>query len=313
MQNREVNNEKVSMGISRRDALCALAAAAAGTLAGGARGTTEAPGSHALHVRFLGTGAADWNGPDARGEHRRLSSILMENAVLIDYTRTAKDMLPANARPHTIFYTHSHGDHFDPDAALALGSVKRVYAHASWAKGLREDFAAAAAKRGCACPQLTTLEFGETATVAGLRVTSLPANHATSRAGEHCSMYLVEKGAARLLYATDTAGIPAEAAVLAGIDAHRRPGKPITALIMEATMGLGHEDDFRLYTHSSVATVAQTVRVLTKTGRYRPAAGQRVWLTHLARTLHGAQAELERAFPAPLAPAFDGLEITLRA
>ena len=313
MQDREAHDKGSPMGISRRSALYALVVAAAGTLAGGVRGAAEAPDNHALRVRFLGTGAADWNGPDARGERRRLSSILLENAVLIDYTRTARDMLPADARPHTIFYTHSHDDHFDPEAALALGSVKRVYAHASWAKGLREDFAAAAAKRGCACPQLMTLAFGETATVAGLRMTSLPANHVTSRAGEHCSMYLVEKNATRLLYATDTAGIPAEAAVLAGIDAHRHPGKPITALIMEATMGLGHEDDFRLYTHSSVATVAQTVRVLTKTGRYRPSEGQRVWLTHLARTLHGAQAELERAFPAPLAPAFDGLEITLRA
>ena len=45
-----------------------------------------------LTVRFLGTGAADWNGRDERGELRRLSSILIDQKVLIDYTETAFDM-----------------------------------------------------------------------------------------------------------------------------------------------------------------------------------------------------------------------------
>ena len=266
-------------------------------------------GPDSLKVRFLGTGAADWNGRDARGELRRLTSVLLDGKVLIDYTATDADMVPADVRPETIFYTHSHGDHYDPAAALKLG-VKRVYVNASWVEGARREFAAAAEKAGVPAPTVEGLAFGASATAEGIRFTSLPANHVTKRAGEHCSMYLVEKGAVRLLYATDTGGIPGEAARLAGIDAHVRPGKPITALIMEATMGVDHADDFRIYSHSSVATVAQTVRVLQKTRRYLPAPGQKVYLTHMARTLHGTQAEIATAVPSPLTPAYDGLEVT---
>ena len=78
---------------------------------------------------------------------------------------------------------------------------------------------------------------------------------------------------------------------------------------MEATMGLEHEVDFRLYAHSSVATVERTARVLTETKRYTPKEGQPVYLTHMARTLHGTQAELDAQLPAPLRAAYDGLEV----
>lgn len=262
-----------------------------------------------LKVRFLGTGAADWKGRDERGEQRRLTSALLDGRVLIDFTATAADMLPSGVRPEAVFYTHSHDDHYNPAAALQAG-VRRAYANASWIEGARDEFAAAAAKLGLPVPEVRPIAFGETVVECGIAFTSLPANHVTNRAGEHCSMYLVEKGPTRLLYATDTGGIPGEAARIAGIDAHVRPGKAITALVMEATMGVDHADDFRIYSHSSVATVAQTVRVLTATKRYLPAPGQKVYLTHMARTLHGTQAEIAAAVPAPLAPAFDGLEVT---
>ena len=77
-------------------------------------------------------------------------------------------------------------------------------------------------------------------------------------------------------------------------------------------MGMEHEVDFRLFTHSSVRTVEHTVQVLTQTGRYRPQPGQSVYLTHMARTLHGTQAELDQRLPAPLRAAYDGLEVDFR-
>ena len=262
-----------------------------------------------LKVRFLGTGASDWVKPDPRLGYRRLTSVLLDGKVLIDLTLTSQDMLPEGCRPEVIFYTHSHGDHYRPQAALAVG-VRRVYCHASWADACRREFDAVAAKADVKPPDVRGLDFGEHIDECGLTVTSLPACHATERRGEHCSIYLVEKGPTRLLYATDTAGIPAEAARIAGIDAHVRPGRPITALIMEATSG--DPDDWRLFAHSSVETVARIVRVLTATKRYAPRqSGQKVYLTHLARTLHGSHEDISARVPSPLAPAFDGLEILL--
>lgn len=88
---------------------------------------TASPG---LKVRFLGTGAADWKGVDGRGELRRLTSVLVEDSVLIDLTPSDIEMIPEGCHPMVVFYTHSHGDHFNPDAALSVG-VSRVYLSAT--------------------------------------------------------------------------------------------------------------------------------------------------------------------------------------
>ena len=294
----------------RREFLSLAAAGTLGGLTGSLMASTGVAAGMPLRLRFLGTGAADWCGRDARGELRRLSSVLLDSRALIDFTASAADMLPAGVRPAVIFHTHSHEDHYDPGAALEAG-VRRVYVHESWVEGARTEYAAAAAKLGVGVPEVRSLGFGESAVEGGVRFVSLPANHVTDRRGERCSMYLVEKGDRRLLYATDTGGIPGEAARLAGIDAHVRPGRPIHALVMEATMGVGHADDFRIFSHSSVETVSRTVRVLLQTERYVPPSGRKVFLTHMARTLHGTHAEIAAALPDPLVPAFDGLEIEI--
>lgn len=274
-------------------------------------GTANDACEHGLRVRFLGTGAADWNGPDPKLGFRRLTSVLLDGRVLVDCTRSNLDMLPVGCRPETVFYTHSHADHYDADVLVELG-VRCAYCHSSWAKELRTELEVAARRTGIRPPEVRPLEFGEKVMVEGICLTSLPANHKTSRIGERCSMYLIEKNETRLLYATDTSGIPAEAAWLAGIDAHVNSGKPISALIMEATMGVEYTDDWRLFEHSSVATVAQVVRVLTATGRYCPRRyDQKVYLTHMAKTLHGTHKDVASSVPSPLAPASDGLEVVL--
>ncbi|MBQ5719892.1 MAG: MBL fold metallo-hydrolase [Alistipes sp.] len=263
------------------------------------------PPSEGLQVRFLGTGAADWKGRDERGEHRRLSSILLDDSIFIDLTATNLEMIPAEAHPETIFYTHSHGDHYHPASALRAG-VKRVYLGQTWYDIAKADFQRAATQAEVPMPEIIPLYVGQKVNVGDVAITPLPASHATGYQFEQTLMYLIEKQGVRLIYATDTGGIPAVAARLAGIDAHEKPGNPITALIMEATMGIGYDDDFRSFTHTSVAGVERIVRVLEKTKRYIPTADQPVYLTHMARTLHGTQAELDRDLPKPLRAARDG-------
>ena len=145
-----------------------------------------------------------------------------------------------------------------------------------------------------------------------MTLTALPANHATGDLKEQTLMYLIEKQDVRVLYATDTGGIPAIAARLIGIDPHAK-GKAITGLVMEATMGMDGDEDFRIFTHSSVKTVERTVHMLLRERRYLPQEGQPAYLTHLARTLHGTQAELDATLPPPLKAAYDGLEVTFKA
>lgn len=263
-------------------------------------------------VRFLGTGAADWNGRDDRGELRRLSSMLVDGNFLFDLTPGNIEMIPSGCKPETVFYTHSHGDHYHPESALKLG-VKNVYVSHTWHDMATKDFQQAASKMEVSMPEIHPLYIGQSVQVGKLNILPLPASHATSHVFEQTLIFLIEKAGARVLYATDTGGIPAVAARLAGIDAHQPNGTPITGLIMEATMGLGHEDDFRIFTHTSVGGVHQIVRVLEKTGRYTPPTGQPVYLTHMARTLHGTQAELDASLPRPLKAAYDGLEVVFKA
>lgn len=266
-----------------------------------------------LRMRFLGTGAADWNGRDERGELRRLSSVLLDNKILIDFTPTDEDMIPTGVKPEAIFYTHSHGDHYNPAAALRLG-LKKAFLGETWIDRAREDFAKAAKETDLKVPEIVPLSPGDKVTIHGMTLTALPANHATGDLKEQTLMYLIEKQAVRVLYATDTGGIPAIAARIVGIDPHAK-GKPITGLVMEATMGMGTEgdEDFRIFTHSSVGTVLRTTHMLLDKGRYTPAEGQPVYLTHLARTLHGTQVELDATLPKPLKAAYDGLEATFTA
>lgn len=293
-----------------------LKTTAASMLAIGAEGVhanifdtaTPTPG---LKVRFLGTGAADWNGLDERGELRRLSSILLDDKIFIDLTAGNIEMIPSSAHPDTIFYTHSHGDHYHPASALRAG-VKRVYLGQTWYDIAKGDFQRAAKELQIPMPEIVPVYVGQKVSIGDIAFTPLPASHATGYTFEQTLMYLVEKGGVRLIYATDTGGIPAVAARLAGIDAHDAAGKPITALIMEATMGIGHDDDFRSYTHTSVAGVERIVRILEKTKRYTPAQGQSVYLTHMARTLHGTQKELDATLPRPLRAARDGEEVIFK-
>lgn len=266
-----------------------------------------------LRVRFLGTGAADWKGPDDRGEHRRLSSVLLDNRILIDFTPTDAEMLPEGCRPECIFYTHSHGDHFNPEALLKLG-VPVAHLGKTWINRAWKIFTDASIKTGLPVPELVPLSIAETVVLGDIRITALPANHAINET-EQALIYLIEKGPTRIIYATDTGGIMGMAARIAGIDPHVKAGNPIHGLIMEATMGMGAkgDEDFRLFTHSSVNTVHRTVKMLTRRQRLVMREGQSVYLTHLARTLHPTQAELDASLPAPLKAAYDGLEVVFEA
>ena len=264
-----------------------------------------------LMVRFLGTGVGSngmEDGPRARSIHgqlRRWTSILLDGRVLVDFTAVNFETLPKGCSPEVIFYTHSHPDHFDPAAALSLG-VKRIYCHNSWAKIARGMFRKAG--NGRRTPDVIGLEFGMPVVEGGMTFTSLPANHSTSKKNERCSIYLVEKGTTRFLYATDTCGLPRDALKLTVNS--RNPPNPLTAIVMEATAGVGHQNDAGLFfSHSSVDTVARTVQALVDTGRYRPPFGRNVFITHLWRAHYPPQAETDADLPSPLKAAYDGLEV----
>ena len=275
----------------------------------GGRGPVEyVPTGSGIRVKFLGTGGADWNGPAESGELRRHASILADGKVLFDYTPSAADMVPEN-HPEVVFYTHSHNDHYDAKAALELG-VRKVYLGSTWLERAQSDFQKASESTGKPVPEIIPLSLGQVVEQDGLTVTALPANHTSNYSDEQALIYLIEKDSTRLLYATDTAGLMALALAMAGVGQFSRERKFLTGIIMEATMGLDYKDnDQRMFSHSSVAQVANTVQVLSDNRKYIPVEGQKVYITHMSKVQQPSQAELDRTLPDPIKAAYDGLEV----
>ena len=294
----------MSNNVSRRKFLASSTALAAlaGCMAAkpkAAAAAEQAPVSAAsgIRVRFLGTGAAGWRPEWAKNPHaRRQSSVLLENKVLIDFTMCSFDKLPADCHPEVLFQTHSHGDHYNPTAAVKSG-VKRMYVQETWADAARAEVAQAAARLSLPAPEVIGLPFGKPVVACGMRFTGVPANHSTSRVTdgvlERTSVYLVEKTAQ------------------AGAVTYVHKPQALTAFIMEATDG-DSDDDFRLFVHSSVQTVSRTVNMLVKHGRLKLPPGQHAYITHLGLKYRGWPAErIDKELPELLRAASDGLELVL--
>lgn len=249
-----------------------------------------------IRLDFLGTGAADWAGPAPDGEYRRFTSTLVDKTILLDFTQTAMDNLEkTGAQAGHVLFTHSHEDHYDPKALCALQQARaqrglaplKIYAEASWAGEIH-----------CPGAEIAGLSVGEAFSLGDYRVTPLPANHSTRRGGEQPLYYLFEhESGLNWLYATDGAWLMNPV-----MKALRQ--SPVSAMVIDATIGDGHEGDGRIFEHNSMPMLRIMAETLVKTQMLLP--GGKIYLTHLARGLYGNRAQVEAALSAPFALANDG-------
>lgn len=189
-----------------------------------------------MHVRLLGTGAADgWPNPwcscasctDARsrGEARRQTSVLVDGAVLLDLSPALPPDGVSLAGVRTVLVTHAHPDHCAPAALLwrhwvlpderltIAGPADVLEQCRPWlAPGAPVDLVEAVPGRTLRCD--------------GYEVRVLPADHEVPTV-----LYdLTGPDGARLLYATDTGLLP-DAAVEAVA------GAEFDVLLLEETFG----------------------------------------------------------------------------
>jgi adenosylcobinamide kinase/adenosylcobinamide-phosphate guanylyltransferase len=167
-----------------------------------------------VHVRLLGTGAADgWPNPwcscascaDARdhGDSRRQTSVLLDGGVLLDLSPALPPAGVSLAGVHTVLVTHAHPDHCSPFALLWRHWVR---------PGERLTVAGPddvlEACRPWLAPdspvELVAVAPGGTLHCRGYDVRVLPADHEVPTV-----LYDVTgPDGARLLYATDTGPLP---------------------------------------------------------------------------------------------------------
>lgn len=296
--------------MKRRTFLGSMGAAAAVRLVGNAKAAVTT-GDEGLHVRFLGSGSACWEKePRTSKIFRRYSSALIDRRFLIDYTWMAEDMLPEGCRPDTVIYTHSHGDHYDPRAAVKLG-VKHVYLQRGWLADAKRDFERAVADPS-AMPEIHPLDVCVPFNLGGYEILPLPGNHWTGKPHEQALIYKVTKrckdGAVRLLYATDTSGL------MSTVFFHGcRKDAPLTAVIMESTGNPVQKFGGMNISHSTASTVNDIFTTYLKPGKghYMPNPGQPVYLTHIGYYEWG-QKTFDEQLPAGLKLAHDGLEVLFR-
>ena len=206
-----------------------------------------------MKIQFLGTGAADWVVPEADGFFRRYTSTLFDGRLLIDVTERVLDMIPDKNAVTDVLFTHSHSDHFSLKALQAL-SPCRVYAHESWAGEIEGEGLT-----------VVPVRIGEAFAAGDFTAIAMPASHSTEREYETPVHYLLEKDGKRLLYATDGAWITNKAHHIIG-------DKTLDAAIFDATIGDGHEGDYRVFEHNSLDMVRLMTATMLKTGRLKEGA-----------------------------------------
>lgn len=248
-----------------------------------------------IRLDFLGTGAADWVTPAPDGTFRRFTSTLVDQNILLDFTKKSLDTLEkADAHVEYVLYTHSHRDHFDPEALRILQRSRtekglaplKIYAEASWAREI-----------DCPGAEITGVSVGSPFSLGEYQITPLPANHSTERTYEQPLHYLFQhQDGTNWLYATDGAWLMNPV-----MKAMRKA--PLSGLVIDATIGDGHAGDWRIFEHNSLPMLRIMAETLTETGMLLP--GGKIYLTHMARTLHGSRAQVEAALSEPFVLAND--------
>jgi adenosylcobinamide kinase/adenosylcobinamide-phosphate guanylyltransferase len=188
-----------------------------------------------VKVTLLGTGAADgWPNPwctcasctdsRLRGDHRQQTSVLIDEALLLDLPPTLPAGVPLSG-VHTVLVTHAHPDHCSPFALLwrhwarpdqpltVVGPAPVLEACRPW---LAPDAPVA----------LVEARPGSSLLCGGYLIRALGADHEVPTL-----LYdITGQDGDRLLYATDTGPLPA-----ATVDALR--GSELDLLLLEETFG----------------------------------------------------------------------------
>lgn len=226
-----------------------------------------------MKIRFLGTGAADWQKkrPEGAAEYRRYSSALIDDVLLIDPSDSAIEaMEEQGVEPRGVKYivnTHRHPDHY------SVAAVDRLCAMGA---------------------SFFSLCDGESVKAGEYTLRAYKGNHGTAAETVH---FMISKGEKSLYYALDGAWLMYDE--VAAIKEHCP-----ALLVLDATVGEA-EGDYRIFEHNDLRMVLEIKSAL------EPYVGRFV-ISHMARTLHESHSILsEKMARHGVITAFDGLVLEL--
>ena len=254
-----------------------------------------------MDIRFLGTGAADWCRDDKnRTDYRRLSSLLIDNELLIDPGPEIFDF-EADFNFNGIYndienilVTHSHDDHFCPKNVGKLCAVRprNIFLEKHVAEQLNslENI------------KINTIKAFSTFKVGNYTVTPVPGNHTTDIPEEQPFHYIIEKGDKRIFYGLDGAWYRAESW-------EYLEQFTFDAVILDGTLGYTHGDN-RIFVHNNLYMIEMLADLFKSRNMLKSNA--KIMLTHMSRDTQLSPDELsEKLSPLGITAAYDGLKVNI--
>ncbi|MBQ7542985.1 MAG: hypothetical protein IJT44_11915 [Clostridia bacterium] len=249
-------------------------------------------------LRFLGTGAADWNTPNKDGFFRRNAAALLNGTLLLDCGPRIWDY-EAEVQPGAldgvtdVLLTHDHEDHFDLSALLKLAETRKL-------RLMCDGFARAKIGRHPHIETIPVLPYVPLR-MGGFTVTSVPANHDVVMQDARSPVHYILR-------------TPNGKTVFYGLDGawFLRPSwkemlrHKFDVMVLDCTVG--DRDDWRIFEHNSIPMLRMMTREIISQKMLAPDGC--IVASHFARALHGSHAEtaavLERFH---VRAAFDGMRI----
>ncbi len=252
-----------------------------------------------MKIRFLGTGAADWNIDERKdGEFfRRLSSLLVNDDLLIDPGPHIFDFCSKEGCPslldsvENVLVTHSHMDHFNAESLAEL--VRRNNVHVFCNETVSH-------KVCTITDNYTVLNACDELQVGGYRVNAFFANHSVIANGEIALVYGVCDGEKNLFYGCDSAWLPYQTWRAMGQTSY-------DCVVLEVTIG-DVAGDYRIFEHNNI----EMAKMMLETMRNRNVLknGGVALGTHFSKYAHLDHERLSaRLSSFGMTAAYDGLEI----
>lgn len=234
-----------------------------------------------MNIRFLGTGAADWNWKQPLdAENRGSTSTLLDGKILIDAGTTGwENIVRFNINPAEItdiFITHSHSDHFNVDNILRIAD----------AEGRKSELCVytskQAAERFEGKVKTKVLNYLDELTVHDIKFKVVPANHVLPDPFEQAYNFIIETADGKqLFYALDSGW-------MCSLTRLQFKDRKMDMIIWDATTGT-QINNWRFAEHNDLGMIKSMREAMSSLG-YIDEKTIHVF-NHIARTLWPTSAE----------------------
>jgi len=236
-----------------------------------------------MKLTFLGTGAADWPLTRQSDFHRYLSSVLIDEGLLIDpgpciFSFEAELDSPVLSKVTDVILTHAHNDHYSRESLLKLCENRPVTFYAT--EAVRQVVPEH--------PNLTYIPITPFVpfSVGEYRLLPLPGNHSTQIQEEQPVHYVISKGEKTLFYGLDGAWLQNKTFNI-------MKKLSFDAMVFDCTSG-EVEGEFRIFEHNTIPMLEYMLKSIRISFPSMLKPGCQLVATHMAMTLHGSHESLEK-------------------